>query len=116
MQTFALLFEFAIKKDYLTIGENISKLVECAKQVAEIANKSVEPNLPYVGASAFAHKAGIHASGVRKNSQTYEHINPELIGNERRFLVSDQAGTASIKEKAKISGLFNLKMIIKLKK
>lgn len=90
-----------LKKDYITIGENISKLVECAKQVAEIANKSVEPNLPYVGASAFAHKAGIHASGVRKNSQTYEHINPELIGNERRFLVSDQAGTASIKEKAK---------------
>lgn len=90
-----------IKKDYLTIGDNILNLVECAKQIAEIANKSVEPNLPYVGSSAFAHKAGIHASGVRKNSQTYEHINPELIGNTRRFLVSDQAGSASVKEKAK---------------
>ncbi len=90
-----------LKKGYLTIGENIVKLVECAKQTAEIANKSVESNLPYVGSSAFAHKAGVHASGVRKNSQTYEHINPEIIGNTRRFLVSDQAGTASIKEKAK---------------
>lgn len=90
-----------LKKGYLTIGENISKLVDCAKQVSEIANKSLSSNLPYVGTSAFAHKAGIHASGVRKNSQTYEHINPELIGNTRRFLVSDQAGCASIKEKAK---------------
>lgn len=90
-----------IKRDYLTIGDNISKLVEYAKQIAEIANKSISSNQPYVGSSAFAHKAGIHASGVRKNSQTYEHINPELIGNTRRFLVSDQAGSASVKEKAK---------------
>lgn len=90
-----------LKKGYLTIGENISNLVETAKQIAEISNKSLSPNLPYVGYSAFAHKAGVHASGVRKNSQTYEHINPEMIGNQRRFLISDQAGTASIKEKAK---------------
>lgn len=90
-----------LKKGYSVIGENIAKLVECARQVAEIANISLNSNLPYVGMSAFAHKAGVHASGVRKNSQTYEHINPEIIGNVRRFLVSDQAGTASIKEKAK---------------
>ena len=90
-----------IKKGYLTIGDNLLSLVETAKQIAEIANKSLDSNLPYVGSSAFAHKAGVHASGVRKNSQTYEHINPELIGNHRRFLISDQAGCASIKEKAK---------------
>ncbi len=90
-----------IKKQYDVIGDKISLLTECARQIAEIANKSLSSNLPYVGSSAFAHKAGIHASGVRKNSQTYEHINPEIIGNERRFLVSDQAGCASVKEKAK---------------
>ena len=90
-----------LKRGYDVLGDNLPKLVEVARQVAEIANKSLNSNLPYVGISAFAHKAGVHASGVRKNSQTYEHIDPELIGNTRRFLVSDQAGCASIKEKAK---------------
>ncbi len=90
-----------LKRDYDVIGENLSKLCDCAREISEISNKMLNSNLPYVGSSAFAHKAGIHASGVRKNSQTYEHINPELIGNTRRFLISDQAGCASIKEKAK---------------
>lgn len=90
-----------LKKGYDIIGDKICTLVDCAREIAEIANKSLDSNLPYVGSSAFAHKAGVHASGVRKNSQTYEHISPELIGNRRRFLVSNQAGCASIKEKAK---------------
>ncbi len=88
-----------IKKDYKVIGENINKLVYVANSVAEIANVAANPNAPYVGGSAFAHKAGVHASGVAKNSETYEHISPELIGNSRKILISDQAGTASIKEK-----------------
>lgn len=81
------------------IGENIEKLVDISKKIAEIANKIANNHAPYVGKSAFTHKAGIHASGVRKNSQTYEHVSPESVGNERRILVSDQAGTASLKEK-----------------
>ena len=105
-----------VKREYQTIGNNISKLVECAKQIAEIANKSISSNQPYVGSSAFAHKAGIHASGVRKNSQTYEHFNPEIIGNIRRFLVSDQAGSASIKEKAKNFRFIKLEDIKDIKK
>ncbi len=88
-----------IKKEYRVIDKNIEKLSDIARQIAEIANKSLKSNAPFVGRSAFAHKAGIHASGVRKNSQTYEHINPEIVGNARRFLISDQAGAASIKEK-----------------
>lgn len=88
-----------IKRGFEVIGENITKLTETAKQIAEISNISLKSNAPFVGRSAFAHKAGIHASGVRKNSQTYEHIEPELVGNARRFLISDQAGTASIREK-----------------
>ena len=81
------------------IGKKIEKLVHVSRQVAEIANKKANEHAPYVGNSAFAHKAGIHASGVRKNSNTSEHISPELVGNLRRILVSDQAGTASIREK-----------------
>lgn len=88
-----------LKMDKETIGENIEKLVDISKKIAEIANKTINNHAPYVGKSAFAHKAGIHASGVRKNSQTYEHVSPESVGNERRILVSDQAGTASVKEK-----------------
>ncbi len=88
-----------IKKNYSLIGANIKKLVYVANSIAEIANISAAANMPFVGSSAFAHKAGVHASGVAKNSETYEHIAPELIGNSRKILISDQAGSASIKEK-----------------
>jgi len=91
--------QLKMQKDVL--GENIEKLVHVSRQVDEIANKIANVHAPYVGRSAFAHKAGIHASGVSKNSHTYEHIAPEIIGNTRRILVSDQAGAASIREKIK---------------
>ena len=88
-----------LKKGYDVVGEKIHDLTFIANNVAEIANIAVPSNLPYVGMSAFAHKAGIHASGVRKNSQTYEHISPDDVGNRRKILISDQAGTASLREK-----------------
>lgn len=81
------------------IGQNIENLTDSSRQISEIANKRLTENAPYVGRSAFAHKAGIHASGVRKNSSTYEHISPESVGNARRILVSDQAGLASLRVK-----------------
>lgn len=98
-----------LKMNKEVIGKNIKNLVYVSRKIAEIANKQPNSHAPYVGKSAFAHKAGIHASGVRKNSNTYEHISPEYVGNSRRILVSDQAGTASIKEK-----LNNLKLGIKI--
>jgi 2-isopropylmalate synthase len=88
-----------IKQGYDVVGDNISKLVELSKEVAEIANMMFNDRAAFVGKSAFAHKAGVHASGVRKHSETYEHIHPETVGNERRILVSDQAGAASLREK-----------------
>lgn len=88
-----------LKLDYKVIGENIEKLFYVSRQIAEIANRKASDYAPYVGRSAFAHKAGIHASGVAKSPGTYEHISPEKIGNLRRILVSDQAGSASIKKK-----------------
>ena len=88
-----------LKKEYDVIGNKLEKLVFCAKSIGEIANIAVVSNAPFVGSSAFAHKAGIHASGVSKNSKTYEHISPELVGNTRKILISDQAGAASVREK-----------------
>ena len=81
------------------IGDNIEKLCYVSRQIAEIANKKANDYAPFVGRSAFAHKAGIHASGVAKSPETYEHISPEKIGNSRRILVSDQAGTTTIRKK-----------------
>lgn len=98
-----------LKMNREVIGTNIENLVHISKKVAEIANKKLNKHAAYVGESAFAHKGGIHASGVRKNSSTYEHISPDSVGNSRRILVSDQAGSASIKDK-----LNNLKLGIKI--
>ena len=88
-----------LKLKFDLIDENIGHLVSVSRQISEIANKKANDFAPYVGRSAFTHKAGVHASGVMKNSSTYEHINPELVGNSRRILISDQAGTSSLKEK-----------------
>ena len=56
--------------------------------------------LPYVGSSAFAHKAGMHIDAVKKNMHTFEHVDPSSVGNERRFLLSDQAGRSTVLIKA----------------
>jgi len=76
--------------------ENLSKLTETSRLISELANLSHDESQPYVGRSAFAHKAGLHADAVQKNPVTYEHIKPELVGNERRILVSEQAGKSAI--------------------
>ena len=81
--------------------ENLRKLRECSRFVAEVANQIPNRQRPYVGESAFAHKGGIHVSAVTRNPRTYEHICPEAVGNERRFLVSDASGKSTIEEKAK---------------
>jgi len=88
-----------LKLGYETINNNIDKLVAVSRKISEIANKKADDHAPYVGRCSFTHKAGVHASGVAKNSSTYEHIDPEKVGNIRNILVSDQAGTASLKEK-----------------
>ncbi len=88
-----------LKLGYPVLGQNIEQLVRIAHEVSEIANKKLYRDTPFVGPSAFTHKAGIHASGVMKNSATYEHIDPEKVGNVRRILLSDQAGLASLKNK-----------------
>jgi 2-isopropylmalate synthase len=85
--------------------EKIRSLTEVSRFIFEIANLAPVMNLPYVGESAFAHKAGLHVDALRKSKQTYEHIAPEAVGNERRFLISELSGKSNILaelEKAKI--------------
>lgn len=79
---------------------SMPKLTELSRFVDEVANMAHNPRLPWVGDSAFAHKGGVHLAAVRKASQSYEHVNPEMVGNSRRVLVSDLSGKANILLKA----------------
>jgi 2-isopropylmalate synthase len=85
--------------------ENLKKLRELALFVAELTNRPLPKNMPYVGDSAFTHKAGVHASAVLKKTQTYEHIDPSLVGNRRRITVSDMAGRSNLLAKIKEYGI-----------
>ncbi|CAN2039074.1 (R)-citramalate synthase [Candidatus Magnetomoraceae bacterium gMMP-15] len=81
--------------------ENLKKLKNLSRFVSETANMTPLSSRPFVGKSAFAHKAGIHVSAIMKESRGYEHINPELVGNSRRVLVSDLSGKSNVEYKAK---------------
>ncbi|NLZ93631.1 MAG: citramalate synthase [Firmicutes bacterium] len=85
--------------------KNLANLTELSRYVSELANVHPANNQPYVGKSAFAHKGGIHVSALMRNSETYEHINPELVGNTRRVLVSELSGMSNIIYKAEELGL-----------
>ncbi|MGI5964382.1 MAG: citramalate synthase [Candidatus Methanomethylophilaceae archaeon] len=85
--------------------KDLSKLTELSKYVGEVSNTVPPSSMPYVGEKAFAHKGGMHVSALAKDSRTYEHINPETVGNRRRVLVSDMSGRASISEKLKELGI-----------
>lgn len=79
---------------------HLKELTELARYVSEISNMTQPNNQPYVGRSAFAHKGGVHINAVMKNPETYEHIEPSLVGNRRRFLVSEVGGRTNIMLKA----------------
>jgi len=83
----------------LVTPEQLKMLTSASLYVAELANTTPNIRHPYVGEAAFSHKAGAHADGVRKVRESFEHVNPELIGNSRQFVVSDQAGASTILEK-----------------
>ena len=80
---------------------NLAKLTQTARFISEVSNFKIARTLPYVGASAFAHKAGMHVDGVNKNSKSFEHVDPTLVGNERRFLISEVAGKSTVIAKIK---------------
>ena len=73
--------------------------------IAELVNIAPNPQQPFVGASVFAHKAGLHTSAIARRSDAYEHISPELVGNGTRFVVSEMAGRSTLAMKAAELGL-----------
>ncbi|MBM4452337.1 MAG: citramalate synthase, partial [Chloroflexi bacterium] len=83
----------------------LSKLTEVSHFVAEVANLALSNHLPYVGASAFAHKGGLHVSGIMKWEESYQHINPEMVGNRPRVVVSELSGKGNIVYKARQLGV-----------
>ena len=85
--------------------ERLKKLKALSRFVAELANMQPFTHQPFVGDSAFAHKGGVHVSAVIKNARTYEHIDPETVGNARRVLVSDLSGVSNIVYKAEELGI-----------
>lgn len=76
--------------------EKLVKLSSVAKKIAEIANMNLNQSQPFVGARAFTHKGGLHASAISKDKTSYEHIDPNLVGNSTRIVISDQSGLSNI--------------------
>lgn len=86
-----------LKMGYDVVGPDaLSHLTLIAHSVAEIANVSIPHGTPYIGRSAFTHKGGMHIDGIAKNPRSFENVDPELVGNERRLLMSEVAGRATI--------------------
>jgi 2-isopropylmalate synthase len=85
--------------------ERLDRLTTVAHHVAELVNMPLNPQAPYVGHSAFAHKAGLHVSAIAKRPDAYEHVGPDTVGNGTRFVVSELAGKSTLVLKAKELGL-----------
>jgi 2-isopropylmalate synthase len=101
-----LIANLQVPLGYDLIGpERLTKLTEVAHFVDELLNKNPDPAAAWVGRSAFAHKGGLHVAGVRADASTFEHHDPEVVGNERELLVSELAGKHTILEKASAAGI-----------
>ena len=79
--------------------KKLPELTRISRLVNEMANHAHNDKAPYVGRSAFTHKGGVHIDAARKNPLSYEHVEPETVGNKQRVLISDQAGRSAIIEK-----------------
>ncbi len=96
----------SLKMGVETLPEGrLAKLTPVAHHVAELVNFAADPQQPYVGATAFAHKAGLHTSAIARRRDAYEHIDPESVGNGTRFLVSEMSGRSTIELKADQLGI-----------
>ncbi len=86
-------------------ADRIERITTISHAVAELVNLAPQPQQPYVGASAFAHKAGLHTSAIARRPDSYEHVDPSAVGNATRFLVSDLGGRSTLALKAEQFGL-----------
>jgi 2-isopropylmalate synthase len=96
----------SLKMGVRTLPEGrLERLTAVSRHIAELVNVNLNPQSPYVGKSAFAHKAGLHVSAIAKRKDAYEHVNPDSVGNGTRFVVSELAGKSNVKMKADELGL-----------
>src|SRR3954469_23072329 len=84
---------------------NLRLLMETAHLIDEIANVTPNPNQPYVGKNAFAHKGGMHVAGIQRDARTFEHVDPALVGNDRDLLISELSGKGTVQARAGESGV-----------
>ncbi|MFL5842417.1 MAG: citramalate synthase [Thermoleophilaceae bacterium] len=95
-----------LKMGYEVVSpDQLEHLTATAHMVDEIANLTPDPNQPYVGRNAFAHKGGMHVAGIARDARTFEHINPAEVGNRRELLVSELSGRNTVQQRAESSGL-----------
>src|SRR5919108_103239 len=107
--TLLLKSEFAGRFETRVTPERLAKLTHASRVLDEMLNRAPNRQAPYVGEGAFATKAGIHASAILKEPETYEHVKPESVGNHRRVLVSEQAGRSNIMAELERLGMVVLK-------
>jgi 2-isopropylmalate synthase len=101
-----IIADLQLKMGYEVLAaERLARLTETAHFLDELLNRAPNPAQPYVGKHAFAHKAGLHAAGVRADSSSFEHVEPELVGNRRDVLVSELSGKGTVIEKAREAGI-----------
>ena len=106
MDLVPLIANLQIKQGYQCVApEQLRRLSEVSHFVAEVANINPDTHAPYVGRSAFAHKGGIHVAAIAKVAESYQHIEPELVGNELRVVVSELAGRGNVRMRAEALGL-----------
>lgn len=102
----SLIPNLQLKLGYKCIEDNrLSQLTETSRFVSEVVNLAPDEHAPFVGRSAFAHKGGLHVSAVQRNPMTYEHMQPEQVGNRRRIVISEQSGVSNVLAKARTFGI-----------
>ena len=105
-----------LKLGYESIGrERLARLTETAHLVDELCNVTQNPNQPYVGANAFAHKGGMHVAGVNRDARTFEHVDPAEVGADRRVLVSELSGKGTVQARADVDSETATRVIERVK-
>lgn len=109
-----ILPNLSLKMGFETVGEEkLKTITELSRFVFEVANLAPTANMPYVGESAFSHKGGLHIDALRKNQKTYEHIDPETVGNTRKFLISELSGASNVLDKLEKKKVITDKAVVR---
>ena len=108
--------DLELKLGYECIGrDKLRRLTEIAHLIDEISNVSPNPDQPYVGANAFAHKGGMHVAGVNRDARTFEHIDPDEVGAGRRVLVSELSGKGTVQARAQVDDATAARVVERVK-